>query len=218
MTASAKFLSVFSLIVLFAVAPASAGVLSASGSAFEGWSGTTPFSNASGLAGDVDWVVLTSSNFSASFPGAAYSPPSDELVYVYQIVNTGSVAISSFSLPVRNDASMIGHFEDVGAADVTGGGPNASSLTTDPISGRALWDFSTDAIGAGVNSLGLVFSSPNTPINIFSTVVDGGTKALDVPVPTPSDVQIPEPSTFILMMLGATLSLAPNARRRRDRE
>ena len=93
MTASAKFLSVFSLIVLFAVAPASAGVLSASGSAFEGWSGTTPFSNASGLAGDVDWVVLTSSNFSASFPGAAYSPPSDELVYVYQIVNTGSVRL-----------------------------------------------------------------------------------------------------------------------------
>ena len=216
MTASAKaasFLTVLSLVLLIAAAPVSAGILDTTGTPFDGtWSGSTSFSNSNGLDGHVDWIVLDQGDFSAAYPDASYSPPTDHLTYVYQVFNTGDHVISSFSLPVFNPADNIGNFEDAGVG-VSGGIPSGESLTSGP-TGTALWDFS-GALIVGGNSTGLVFSSPNTPMEIFSTIVDGGTQANALPVPTPSDEPIPEPSTVVLMMLGMMVSLVPGARRRR---
>ena len=61
------------------------------------WPGSTPFVNAegSGLEGYVDWAVYAP----GVFPYSGYDATANEMVYAYQIFNTGTLAISSFAGP-----------------------------------------------------------------------------------------------------------------------
>jgi hypothetical protein len=204
--------------MLFAVlglmaAPAFAGLLG-TGQSYPrtgggNWEGTGTFYNSvSGLKGNVDWAVFTASNFSSLFPDLSYSPTANELVYAYQVFNTGTVNISLETVallsgaPADND----GYFT-AGSPPMTGQAPFDSSITATQV----IWDFK-DYRPAGNNyniipgdhSTGLAFSSIRAPRSDFSITVDGGTSATAV-VGGPGATSIPEPSTLILLSIVAVV-------------
>ena len=107
---------------LFATS-ANAGVLDGIAGAFNdgtgpgiggAWSGTSSFDNflapPFNLQGTVDFAVMESDDFAAAFPGASYSP-TNALVYLYQVVNTGTFNVSAEIVSLTNPASGIGQFE-----------------------------------------------------------------------------------------------------------
>jgi hypothetical protein len=160
-------------------------MLNGHGDAFGGVTGTVPFNNGVGLSGTIDYAVFTASDFNTNFSGLGYVP-GGPLVYTYQVFVTGSLGASAEIVGVSNPANTIGTF-DIG--DI-----NASSASFTP---NARWLFSP-AIGTGLSSWGLAFSSPNLPIVGASLTVDGGTQALVAGVPTPGPIGIPEPTTLLL--------------------
>jgi hypothetical protein len=206
-------LALFAVVGL-ATAPAFAGLLgtglsypkSPSGS----WEGTGTFYNAtSGLQGNIEWAVFTAANFSTLFPSDPnYSPTGNELVYAYQVFNTGAVNISLEAVallsgaPADND----GYFT-AGTPPMTGQAPFDSSIT----STQVIWDFkdyrpagSNYNIVPGDHSTGLAFCSIRAPRSDFSITVDGGTSASAL-VGGPGNVSIPEPSTLILLAVAAAM-------------
>ena len=196
------------LLAIFVVglvsATAGAGALDGDGAAyFDGtttWTGSTAFDNSLGLSGYVDWAVFAP----GAFPYAGYASPPGEMTYAYQIFSTGAFAVTSFAVALDNVADSIGAF-----ADLAGDVPTSSVLLPAPF-GSATWSFSS--IAAGSSSMGLAFSSPKVPKDLFGSTIDGGTGAIIIPLPSPDTTDIPEPATMSVLALGGLALL----RRRRS--
>ena len=157
------------------------------------YTGSTPFTIGT-LSGYVDYAVFNPGQFPYS---GGYTPTAGELTYAYQVFVTGTAPLSSFEVPLTDLADNIGRFTDLG-----GTAPNSQTLI--PMD-SAKWTFG--GIPTGGSSMGLVFSSPRTPQLMFATVVDTGQTGPVIPVPSPSSVGIPEPTTLGLaavscLMLG----------------
>ena len=92
------------LAALAICAPAFAGSLNGHADAFDDgskvWTGSTAFDNGTGVSGFVDWAVFAPGDF----PYTGYAGGSGELVYAYQVFNTGTDVISSFSVALQNPA------------------------------------------------------------------------------------------------------------------
>lgn len=177
--------------------------------ALPGWTGSVAYDGSlsippnPALTGTIEYAVFTAGNFNANFSGLGYVP-GDAVVYTYQLLNTGSDAVSTEIVGILNAANTIGTF-DIGDVDAT----SAAFVL-----GNAQWSFSPE-IGQNESSWGLAFSSPNLPQSGLGIVVDGGSTALQVGIPTPSDVPIPEPSTAALVGLAwVGISVLRNRRTR----
>lgn len=149
--------------------------------------GSVAFNNGVGLSGTIDYAVFTANSFNANFGGLGYVP-GDSLVYTYQVFVNGSLGVSAEVVGVTNPANTIGTF-NIGDQD-------ASSASFTPTTAR--WLFSPE-IPTGMSSYGLAFSSPRRPIVGGSLTVDGGTTAFVLGVPTPGTIDVPEPTSLLLM-------------------
>lgn len=171
------------------------------------WRGTVAYNDGSNtLVGTIDYAVFSASAFTAAFPGSGYVPTADELVYAYQVRNGAGSAPVSLEAVGANPANNISHYQlEVG--DIA---PSFQQL----IFGTAEWNFQSPNVGAGENSNGLVYSSPNRPAFGPSVTFDGGVFATaDVPAPG-FEPFIPEPATLLVGLIGITLSLAVRRSRR----
>ena len=202
-------LAIISILAL----PAAAGPLSGNPNAFvDGfavtWSGTTPYDDGtSTLVGTVDWAVFTASGWSATGYGGigGWTPLPGEMVYAYQLINAGTAPVSSYSVSLINPAG------NIGAATITGSPGTASTGTAISSPGSGTWSFSASL---AASSSGLVFNSPNTPQNFFSSLVDFGLNASANPVPSPTAIPVPEPGTGALLICGLAALLMTRARGR----
>ena len=80
----------------------------------QGWVGSVPFidvdpSDGHTLAGHIDYVVMTDNYFNTNFGGLGYTPGGD-LVYAYQVFNTGDAFMSAEIIGISNPANTIGAF------------------------------------------------------------------------------------------------------------
>ena len=196
---SGKIVAAFTLAILIVVSPVFAGITD-TGTPLAGWSGVTPFDNLDDLSGTVEWAVFGPGDF----PFSGYVPTPGEFTYVYQVHSTTSIQLSTYNVPVINPFDNAGSFTDL---------PNGVSGSSATPSGTLIWTFAP-TIGLGASSEGMVFSSPNTPMESFSIIVDGGMFANPQPIPVPSE--IPEPSAFLLLGMGIA-SLVATRRFRRCR-
>jgi hypothetical protein len=208
MTRTTPRLFALTLAVVFFAAPAMAGQLASdlANSYQASWAGTSAFSSGT-LNGTVDWAVYGPGDAPAGF--AAYALTPGELIYTYQIINTGPDVSSSLSVHVENSAHDIGTFTAalIDAFDA----PFFFEISSIP--GDAVWYFG--GIAAGEDSTGLVFTSPNVPMWDTAIVLDGG-QSDQIAVPSTSPVNIPEPGTLTLVLCGL-FALALQRLRRRGR-
>jgi len=199
---------------IFAVSvPASAGILDGNPNAFV--SGSAPF-DASGapflnpnLNGTIDYAVFNSGDFAAAFPASGYTP-GGPLVYAYQIDNVDSAfdddVVTELRVGLQGPASDISAFDNA-ASDIETS--NEFFLGPADAGGFADWEFFAPSPGIDDGDLSqiLVFSStnlPEIPPTGVSIVFNGGTFSLAVPVTTPGQTAIPEPSSIVLIsLLGA---------------
>jgi hypothetical protein len=171
------------------------------------WAGSTAFSTGT-LSGYVDWAVFKAADF--PYTGAGYTPTAGELVYAYQVFVTGTAVLSHFDVDVPNDADNIGTFTSIGTV-----APSAMSLGLAPT--LAAFDFHAPAIPQFSDSIGLAYSSNKVPQSWFGSVIDTGQSTFVVPIPSPSNVNVPEPATAALLCLGAALLVPTAVRRLRKR-
>jgi hypothetical protein len=219
----AQYGAVFVCLTILAV-PVSAGVLNEHPDAYNDglgpgpgglWSTTTSFTDGGNLSGTVDWAVFAPGDFPFDL-GGGWTPTAGQVSYVYQILVDGSHDVSSYTVPLVNPADNIGAFVDA-LAPITGNLPDGMTLTQPP-AGSAYWNWEGgNAIGQGGSSSGLAFSSPYKPEETFSVVVNGGSFAVAVPVPTPSDEVIPEPGTLTSLAVGLGVVLLTGVTRWRKK-
>ena len=206
MTRTTPRLFALTLAVVLLAAPAMAGQLASDGAnSYLGlWAGTSAFSSG-GLNGTVDWAVYGPGNVPAGFAG--YTLTAGELLYTYQILNTGPDPSSSLSVHVENAAHDIGTFTAslIDAFDA----PFFFEITSIP--GDAVWYFG--GIAGGEDSTGLAFTSPNVPMWDTAIVLDGG-QSDQIAVPSTSPVNIPEPGTLTLVLCGLFAVALQRLRRR----
>jgi hypothetical protein len=178
-----------------------AGTLATDVSSYQGtWHGSTPFQGVdpnngnapTDLSGYVEWAVYAPGTFPAGFLG--YTAPAGDFVYAYQAFVTGQAPLSSLSIDLLNDASNIGTF--------TGNGVSGTPSSLDFLIpyNTANWLF--DGVPTGGSSVGLVYSSPNIPMLLTGTVIDHGSAASVIPVPSPDSIPAPEPASLTLAALG----------------
>jgi hypothetical protein len=182
------------------------------------WYGATPYSSSdSALEGTVDWVVFGPGGFAQAFPGSSYSPPANQLVYAYQVVNAGSSDVSTLSLGIVDGRpyGSIGWFPLTNQLGNPGMTPTtATFIISSPGSyDAANWNFS-GGIATGQVSAGLAYASPNAPEFQFGTLINSGLNATAEPLPSPSTSATPEPATFTLLG-SALLGLGVGYLRRR---
>ena len=168
------------------------------------WAGSTPFSTGT-LAGYVEWAVYEAASF--PYTGTGYVPTPGELVYAYQVYVSGSAVVSHFDVDLPNPGNNVGSFTSFGTVT-----PSASSLG--PV---AAFDFHGPAIPLGSNSIGLAYSSNKKPQSWFGSVIDTGQSTFVVPIPAPSNLNVPEPATIALLCLGGALLVPTAVRRLRKR-
>ncbi len=154
--------------------------------------GSTMFNNGQTLSGYVDYAVFGP----GQFPYAGYTPPANELTYAYQVFVTGAAPVSSFELVLMDQANNIGFF-DTGISGVA-----PTSMVLNPMT-SAKWTF--PGIPQNGHSLGLAFSSPNIPTQLFATVVDTGQSTWVIPLPSPSNLGIPEPASLTVAAIGCLM-------------
>ena len=182
---SKRLFQLIAVLSLAAFIPAlQAGVLNGHGAAFNAVTGTSPFNNGFGLSGSVDYAVFTAADFNANFAGLGYVP-GDALVYTYQLNVSGTLNASAHIVGITNPANTIGSF------NIGGTSPSSASFTP-----NARWLFA-GSIPTGSSSYGLAFSSPNEPIFGSAIVLNGGTPAANIIVPTPG--LVPEPASLLLL-------------------
>jgi len=207
---------------LLLASPAFCGPLNGDATAL--LSGTTAFDNSVfdipsgkfvGLKGTVDYAVYTNTAFQTEWGGLGYNP-TGAVVYVYQVFpDPNSATLTSFnvshlSVHIENPAGEVGSF-------TIGGGQLPSSAGIGALGPpSADWAFNPEIV-PGASSAGLAFSSPYTPIMRYGSLVDGGTQADVIPLPTPGTSGIPEPGTIVLLVIGALFCLPTCMRRIRLR-
>ncbi len=154
------------------------------------------------LNGTIEYAVFEELIFESNFPG--FDVPAGELAYVYQIINgNGDPVAQNTIIGINGSVTGIGDVTIDGAA--TEKAPQSFTLIP---AVNAIWDFS--GIGNNVptlgNSNGLVLTSTNLPgpPTSLDIVRDGGQSAVAMVV-TPGDIPIPEPTSFILLLMGALL-------------
>jgi hypothetical protein len=172
------------------------------------WHGSTPFSTGT-LVGYIDWAVYDPAHAPAGLAGYARTP--GELIYTYQATETGAAALSSISVDLQNVADNIGTFTATGVA---GQAASSENLAIFPVFDSATWSFA--GVLTGGSTIGMVFSSPNVPMDDLATELDHGQVGVAIPVPSPSKVPIPEPGTLTLAACGLMV-LAFQWLRRRGR-
>ncbi len=163
------------------------------------WHGSTPYANSFGLSGFVDWAVWAPGTFPA-FSG--YTPTAGEYIYTYQAAEEGTASLSSLAVTLENAAGFIGEFSGDTGFGLVDGIP-ADFMQILPLD-QAEWYWFT-GIPEDSRSKGLAFSSPNPPMLSDGTVIDHGTFAFVIPVPSPGGPVIPEPSTLVLAACGLSL-------------
>jgi hypothetical protein len=149
------------------------------------WSGSTSFTSGGNFSGHVEWAVFAPGDF----PYAGYTPTAGELTYAYQVFVDGTSPLSTFSVLLVEPADNIGSFTDLGVV-----APSSAVLT--PFS-DATWMFA--GVPMGSSSIGLAFSSPRTPQNLLGSALDSGESALIIPLPSPGEVNVPEPGSLALL-------------------
>lgn len=196
-------------------ATASAGTLANGVGVYQGtWFGSTPFQGVdpdngnapTDLTGYVEWAVYAPGTFPGGFVG--YSAPANEFVYAYQAFVTNTAPLSSLTIDLLNAAGNIGTFTGNGVS----GDPSTFPFLI-PFN-SANWLF--DGVPQGGSTVGLAFSSPFIPMLLSGTVIDHGSSASVIPVPSPDSEIIPEPSTFVLAAVGLA-ALGMRVLRRRGR-
>ena len=205
-----KTLPFLTAVVLLCAAPLLAGPLASDPTAFIDngtppfqWTGTTSFSNTSGLAGNLDWVVYGPGTFPAGFGG--YTPTTGEYVYAYQVIEHGSISLSQVAVKLVGPADNIGTFSGnlvIGDPSTNVNGDPTMDAFISPLlstGGSANWLF--DGVLPGQTSIGLAYSSPNAPMFLRGTTIDHGTVASVIPLPSPIG-NIPEPGTLTLAICG----------------
>ena len=204
----ARYSAAFSLAaaLCFRALPASAGPLASDlAISYNGaWAGSTPFATGT-LAGYVDWAVYKAADF--PYTGAGYSPTPGELVYAYQVYVTGSAVVSHFDVDLPNAGNNIGTFTTFGVV-----APSATSIG--PV---ASYDFHAPAIPTGSSSIGLAYSSNKVPQDWFGSVIDTGQSTFVMPIPAPSNVNVPEPAAVTLLCIGTAVLVPLALRQRRGR-
>ncbi|MGA2797284.1 MAG: hypothetical protein ABSE63_06895 [Thermoguttaceae bacterium] len=189
------------MVLCLLAAPAFAGLIGTGLSYNDGtktWEGTKTFSQSATdgtLAGSLDWAVFTGVNFSSLFTG--YTPTGGELVYAYQLTNTGTVNISLAELTLLSSAPAdnVGDFTGNG---VSGQLPKLMQIT----SGDVIWDFGNpDNIVPPNSSAGLAVSSIRKPRNDFYVILNGGASATVSGIGGPGTSAIPEPSVLTLLAI-----------------
>ena len=202
---------------LILVAPALAGILppgplaTAPGVYVDGmanvWHGSTPYANAFGLSGFVDWAVWAPNTF-PGFDG--YTPNANEYIFTYQAAVEGSAALSSLFVTLDNAANNVGTFSgNVGWGLVDGVGTDFEQIL--PLN-QAEW-YWFDGIPTDSRSIGLVFSSPSPPMLSDGTLIDHGSSAFVVPVPSPA---VPEPASLATWSILIAITAAALRRRQRS--
>lgn len=212
--------------LIISAAPALAGPLAVDTNSYLGiWHSSTayqgyddpPFNTIpSGLTGYVDWAVYGPGQFPGGFAGlAGWTPDPSHFVYTYQGYETGAAALSSLFVTLENPAFNIGEFTgDAGFGDVGAGAVGADFAQIVAMDSAQWYWFS--GILTGQNSYGLAFTSPYLPMLSDGTVIDDGTNAFVVPLPSPSPDLVPEPSSFVLAGFGLA-AVALSWLRRRGR-
>ncbi len=176
------------------------------GPASGAWWGVASYNYSNQLEGTVDYVVFAAGQFALAFPSSSYHPPANELVYAYQIMNTGPSDVSTFSVPIfqMRPADTIGYF-----SDIAGVVPTTSTLTiSNTADGTATWFYSSSGSGTiltGQSSVGLAYASPNAPESDYGSVINSGLSSYILSLPSPSTTPAPEPSTIVLLALPAIL-------------
>ncbi len=158
------------------------------------WRGSTFYPTFASLnVGTVDWAVFDANGFAQSgITGlGGWTPVQGEMVYAYQVFQTGSVPANSYQVIIPNVASNTGT-ADTGLA---GSAPTSFSLISLAL---AVWDISLGT------SVGLVYSSKNVPEH-GTAFVFCSTPAFVDPVPSPSATPIPEPGAAMLAACGLLL-------------
>lgn len=200
MIGSKKATGIFGSFVVVGLlaASASAGILGTGLSYNDGmpWEGSTSYSSGGTLTGSVEWAVFAPGRF----PFSGYTPTPGEFTYVYQVLNSGTAAVSSFGVGIENVADMVGTFVDEGHG-VTGNSPSAMDVY---LGDSVFWSFVGDghSIAKDCTSCGLVVSSPTAPLDYYGGILNHGEFALVVPVPSPGPNSIPEPATLWLLGSG----------------
>ena len=200
------------VIISLIAATASAGLLGTGKSYTDstrplGWEGSQTFTQAvtaGTLKGEVDWAVFTASNFTSLFPD--YTPTPGELVYAYQVFDTGTVEISKAESPLLSGAhgDNAAAFESNGMSGVL---PSSASIN----SADVIWNFASPNIpwSPAGHSAGLAFSSIRKPRTDWFIVVDGGGTVQVNGIGGPGTVAIPEPSALALLaVMAASLGIA----------
>ncbi len=184
------------------------------------WHGSTPYqgyfdppfnTSPSGLTGWIDWAVYAPGAFPAGFSG--YAPTPGEYVYTYQVDNEGAALLSQLMVETINTVNNAGSFTGNNGFGLVAG--DAPDLSTPLPFFSVTWDFFSGVVG---NSEGLAFSSPHAPVLASGTVLDDGTFAFVVPLPSSDGPPVPEPSTMVLACFGLVAVAYHWLRRRGRRE
>jgi hypothetical protein len=177
------------------------------------WEGTRSFSKAvtgGTLSGSLDYAVFAPEEFNSLFTG--YGTTAGELVYAYQIHNTGSVNITLSKLLLLSGApaDAAGIFQGNG---VSGQDPFESYITPGI---NVTWDFTNghNIVSPG-DSVGLAFCSIRKPMGRdVDVIVDGGGSVNVTSVAGPGLVNVPEPAGLALLTVIAVAAGIAGARSR----
>jgi hypothetical protein len=206
------------VVVSLMAASAPAGLLGTGLSYNDGtqWEGTKSFSGTvtgGTLSGSLDYAVFTAGNFNSLFSG--YTPTPGELIYGYQVHNTGTVDIrlSKLLLIGGAPADAAGTFTWEG---LSGQAPYDSYVIP---GANVTWDFTNghDIVPAG-QSIGLAFCSIRRPTGRdVDVIVDGGGSVNVANVAGPGATPIPEPTTLALLAAAVSAGFLVMHSRRKEK-
>jgi hypothetical protein len=169
------------------------------------WYGSTHFAvtdDEGALTGDIDYAVFRWDQF--PYVDSGYTVPNGYYAYVYQIKNTGEVALSDFTMSIDQAVSNLDSFVLLG--EIEGTKPNDTDICSGS-GGYVEWIFTQNALLPDSKSAGLVYLSPKAPMatTTGSVTNGGGSIGIDAVLPVPGPNDIPEPGTFILLAIGLGL-------------